>query len=71
MPATLLVQSTRADNRVVLFERHSAHPGGEAFVAAPGPVEVGDTPLVRYKIASGQLALLATPEPPQRSKAEK
>ncbi len=30
---TIFVQSTRDDNRVVLYEQHPKHPGGEAFVA--------------------------------------
>lgn len=57
----LIVQSTRTDNRVVLFERHEDHPNGEAFVSSQAPIEVGDTPLVRLKIALRQLALVETP----------
>ncbi len=56
----LTVRSTRTDNRVALFERHPSHPNGEAFVASQAPVNVGDTPLVRLRIAQGQLALVET-----------
>lgn len=59
----LTVRSTRDDDRVVLFERHEGHPNGEAFVASDRPVEVGDTPLVRLRIAQGSLELVEPAKP--------
>lgn len=55
MAATMSVKSTRPDNRVALWERDENHPGGEAMVYGPDPVEVGDTPLVRLRIGEGAL----------------
>lgn len=59
----LTVRSTRTDGRVVLFERDERHPDGEAFVASDAPAEVGDTPMVRLKIAQGSLELVEQPKP--------
>lgn len=68
MAATITVKSTRDDNRVALWERDDAHPGGEAMVYGPDPVEVGDTPLVRLRI--GERALEEVREPRKASAKE-
>lgn len=59
MAHTLRVRTVGSDQHVILAEGHADHPGGEIFLAAfPDDDtihEVGDTPGVRGKIASGEL----------------
>jgi hypothetical protein len=44
--------SLRAENRVALYERHPAHPGGAiAIDGADGPTEVAETPGVLFALA--------------------
>lgn len=63
---TLFVRSATKDRKVALSETSKAHPNGEAWVVGypdlpdgtedpANVVEVGDTPLVRAKLASGEL----------------
>lgn len=42
-------------DRVALWERDPAHPGGEAFVAGPALVQVAPTPAVLAGIRVGRL----------------
>lgn len=45
--------------RVVLFERHSAHPGGEVFITTgSGATEVARTQRVADLLASGVLEVV-------------
>lgn len=56
----LFVRVTTTDRRVVLHERHPAHPGGEVWLAGDGKSYlVGDTTAVRERIADGRLVLVA------------
>lgn len=41
------------EHQFQVAERDDAHPNGEAFVAGPDPVEVGDTPTVQRAIRDG------------------
>lgn len=53
-------------NRVALWERHPDHPGGEAFVAGPKPVQVAATLQVQRLIRTGALVEVKSgpaPEP--------
>ena len=38
---------------VVLWEQDDAHPGGQAFIAGPAPVEVALTPAVSKLLRDG------------------
>src|SRR5947209_6049094 len=49
------VKSGLSDNRVALYEKNDAHPGGECFVAGPTVAEVAETPEVLYRLGTGQL----------------
>ena len=55
------VLSNRKDNRVVLWERDAAHPGGEAYIAGSAPAPVGKTGEVARLLREGQL--IEVPEP--------
>lgn len=44
--------------RVVLWERHRDHPGGEVFLAGPGEFEVASTPAVESRLRDGVLVLV-------------
>lgn len=55
------VLSNRVDDRVVLWERDPAHPGGEAFVASSAPALVGKTGDVARLLREG--FLVEVPEP--------
>ena len=55
------VLSNRADDRVVLWERDPAHPGGEAFVASSTPAQVAKTGEVARLLREGYL--VEVPEP--------
>ena len=67
MAKTLFVRSATKDRKVALSEAHEDHPGNhEAWVVGypdledgsedpANIVEVGDTPLVRMKLANGEL----------------
>ena len=66
----ITVRAARADGRVALWERHAAHPGGEAFIAdGSGTAQVARTPAVLHALATGALmavtasVALVTPEP--------
>jgi hypothetical protein len=55
----------KASGMVVLFERHPAHPDGEAFIGGDGPaVEVAKTPAVMAKLDAGDLEEAEAPAPP-------
>jgi hypothetical protein len=43
------------EHQVLLFERDPAHPSGEAFIAGPLPVEVGDTTAVVTLLKDGAI----------------
>jgi hypothetical protein len=49
---------TKADggDEVVLWEQDADHPGGEAFVAGPKPVQVAVTGLVEKRLREGVIA---------------
>ncbi len=64
--STIWVVSNRKDDRVVLFERDPAHPGGEAFVGGSGPAEVAKTPEVQRLLREGLVVQI--PEPPDNRK---
>jgi hypothetical protein len=55
------VLSNRQDDRVVLWERDPAHPGGEAFVASGAPAKVAKTGEVARLLREG--FLVEVPEP--------
>ena len=55
MTEVIEVQGTRADNRVVIWEKTPKHPGGELFVAGEGVAKAWPTPRVTSLIKSGQL----------------
>jgi hypothetical protein len=60
-PRTVFVKSTLktspdGGNKTALFEAHPDHPGGQAHVAGPAPVEVALTPEVTAAIRDGRLA---------------
>lgn len=68
--AVVTVRAAVVTDRVALWERHPAHPGGEAFIAGDGvAVAVAATPTVVALLAAGVLARAdvqtpdATPEP--------
>ncbi len=63
---TVWVISNRKDDRVVLFERDPAHPGGEAFVGGSTPAEVARTGSVERLLHQG--LLVEIPEPPDGRK---
>lgn len=56
------VMSNRKDDRVVLFERDDAHPGGEAFVGGSTVAKVGKNGTVQNLLREG--LLVEIPEPP-------
>lgn len=60
------VMSNRVDDRVALFERDPAHPGGEAFVGGAGVAQVGRTTRVVTLLRDG--LLVEVPEPPDGPK---
>lgn len=62
MADTIWVMSNRRDNRVVLWERDAAHPGGEAFVASSAPAEVGKTGAVERLMREGLLVEVSEPK---------
>lgn len=59
---TLWVLSNRQDDRVVLWERDPAHPGGEAFVGGPTPAYVGRTAEVERLLKDGMLVEVSEPK---------
>lgn len=79
MAKTIFVRSAKKDRKVVLSEGHEDHPGGEAWVVgypdvdgADDPmniVEVGQTALVRGKVASGELLEVEKPMARQQAAA--
>jgi hypothetical protein len=54
-PKTTWVVSTRADERVVVWDPSDVHPGGEAWVAGKVPAEVAMTPDISGKLRMGEL----------------
>lgn len=60
--ATLWVLSNRQDDRVVLWERDTAHPGGEAFVAGATPACVGRTAEVERLLRDNLLTEVSEPK---------
>jgi hypothetical protein len=73
-PRHFYVCSTRAANRdgshdTVLFERDAAHPDGEAYVAGPTPVPVGDTGEVSRLLREGVLRKCDAPAPQKQQAA--
>jgi hypothetical protein len=68
---TIWVESGLGNNRVALWERDDAHPGGEAWVAGKGkaPVQVGETALVRRLIGDRQLVEVSAPSKHERAAA--
>lgn len=88
MAKTIWVKSAKKDRKVALSEGHDAHPGGEAWVVGypdlpdgsedpANVVEVGETPLVRQKLAANELiqvdaprAARAEPKAPARAEGE-
>jgi hypothetical protein len=53
------VRSGLADNRVALWERHPAHPGGEVFIAGERAVDVAGTAAVQRALKDGRLVEVA------------
>lgn len=60
------VMSNRVDDRVVLFEKDAAHPGGEAFVGGNKVDQVARTGTVEGLLRAG--LLVEIPEPPDGPK---
>jgi hypothetical protein len=50
------------EHQVLLFETDTAHPNGEAFIAGPIPVEVGDTHRVRELLKDGAIEKVSAAE---------
>ncbi len=50
-----LVPREDGGDPVALFERHEAHPGGEAFIAGPRPVSVALTARVIEALREGRI----------------
>lgn len=48
---------------ITFWETDPAHPGGEVFVAGDKVVEVGETPAVHRRIASGELVVVGAKAP--------
>lgn len=61
--ATITVAGVEA-NRICLWERNAAHPGGMAYVAYNMVVQVADTAEVLVRINNGLLALSSDPTTP-------
>lgn len=59
----ITVKASDTGGRVALFERHSAHPTGEAFVSGESEVQVARTPLVDNKLKDGVLVEVSTNTP--------
>lgn len=71
MSDLILVRSADPE-RVGLWERNLAHPGGEVFVAGDDVVEVALTAEVQGRLNSGVLVLVERPEPAiEKRKASK
>lgn len=50
------------DHQVLLFEKDPAHPNGEAFIAGPRPVLVGDTAEVSRLLKDGSIEETEAPK---------
>jgi hypothetical protein len=50
------------EHQVLLFETDAAHPNGEAFIAGPIPVEVGDTLAVSTLLKDGAIEKVSAAE---------
>jgi hypothetical protein len=61
-PETTWVVSTRADDRIVVWDPTGEHPGGEAFIAGKVPAEVAMTPDISGKLRMGELREATAPE---------
>lgn len=46
-------------HQVVLYEKNSDHPEGEAYIAGPDPVQVALTPKVKTLLRAGKLEEVA------------
>ena len=46
-------------DQVVLYEKDSDHPEGEAYIAGPAPVQVALTPKVKALLRAGKLEEVA------------
>jgi hypothetical protein len=68
---TKWVKSGLKDNRVALWERHNAHPGGEVFVAGKDaqPVEVALTAQVERLLGIRHLVEVSAPSKSERAAA--
>jgi hypothetical protein len=66
---TLWVVSARQDDKVVLWEPETSHPGGEAFIAGKVPEEVAMTAAVNAAMRQGELRE-ATAEEVSKRKAQ-
>lgn len=58
---TLWVVSNRKDDRIVLWERNPAHPGGEAFVGGGTPEHVARTAEIDRLLHEGLILEVAEP----------
>lgn len=57
------IKGTRKDGRVILFERHPEHPGGELYISGEqGPVRAALTPNVLDRMRSRDLLEVSEPE---------
>ena len=54
----LTVQSALAEGQVALWERHPAHPDGEAFIADGDQHRVAATPMVLAAVARNVLVIV-------------
>lgn len=52
---TIKVKSGLKDNRIALWERHPAHPGGEVSIHGDKVVEVAETSRVKSALKDGRL----------------
>ena len=70
MSDLITVRGVGLPNRVALFEKNPAHPGGEAFVVVGETASVARTPAVNTLINQGGLRVVAKAEDKAEDKAE-
>lgn len=67
---TLRVRLADPDsNRVALWERHPAHPGGEVWLAGAGEFDVAATPAVVARLRDGRLVAVESVQEEEQTAA--
>lgn len=65
---TQWVVSNRKDDRVAIWEKDDAHPGGEAYVAGKVPEEVAMTPEMSLRLRNEEIREATADEIAKRQK---